>query len=183
VLLDEMIVLAKAGAALDLRLARMLAWVKRQDLAPIGYSSYTAFCRERVEWRISWLRQLIRLVESDLELVKAAVCRGGLQLTTAVRALRKIAPDEQELWLLAALRGEVFPELPRRPPSPKRVVLEGRAARRVHRSRDLARLVVGQPLSNAASKSRCWRRTCGRLRKRQILSPCRQCRRRRRRRM
>ncbi|MBW2254417.1 MAG: HNH endonuclease [Deltaproteobacteria bacterium] len=159
-LLDEMILLAKAGAALDLRLARVLAWAKRQDLAPIGYSSFTAFCRERVEWRLSWLRQVIRLVESDLEVVKAAVCRGGLQLTTAVRAPGKVASDEQELWLLAALRGEVVPTRPRRAPSRKSVVLKGRAAREVHRARDLARLVVGQPLSNPTADDfvlECWR--------------------------
>jgi len=160
VLLDEMVVLGKAGAALDLRLARMLGWFKRQDLAPIGYSSHLAFCRERVEWRDTWIRQLVRLVESDLELVKAAVCRGGLPPSVAVLAPGKIEADEQTLWLLAALRGEVVPERVRRAPPRKKVVLEGRAARVVHRARDLSRLVTGQPLSDAVADDfilECWR--------------------------
>jgi hypothetical protein len=158
VLLDEMIVLAKAGAALDLRLAMLLAWFKRQDLAPIGYSTFTTFCRERVEWRMSWLRRLIRLVECDLELVKAAACR-GLPLTVAVLAPGKVEVDEQALWLLAALRGEVFAERTHRPRR-KKVVLEGRAARVVHLARDLARLVTGRALSDAAADDfilECWR--------------------------
>jgi hypothetical protein len=159
VLLDEMIVLAKAGAALDLRLAMLLAWFKRQDLALIGYSSFTAFCRERVEWRMSWLRRLIRLVECDLELVKAAVCR-GLPLTVAVLAPGKVEEDEQALWLLAALRGEVVSERAKGTRRRKRVVLEGRAARVVHRARDLARLVTGRALSDGAADDfilKCWR--------------------------
>jgi hypothetical protein len=159
VLLDEMIVLSKAGAALDLRLAMVLAWFKRQNLALLGYSSFTAFCRERVEWRMSWLRRLIRLVECDLELVKAAVCR-GLPLTVAVLAPGKVEADEQALWLLAALRGEVVAERARGTRRRKRVVLAGRAARVVHRARDLARLVAGRALSDAAADDfilKCWR--------------------------
>jgi len=160
VLLDEMIVLGKAGAALDLRLARMLGWFKRQDLAPIGYSSHLAFCRERVEWRDTWIRQLVRLVESDLEVVKAAVCRGGLPLSVAVLAPGKVEAEEQAVWLLAALRGEVVPERSQCAPPRKKVVLEGRAARVVHRARDLSRLVTGQPLSDGAADDftlECWR--------------------------
>jgi hypothetical protein len=158
-LLAELASLVRAGGALDLRAARLVAWFKRQDLAPLGYSSLTSFCRERVGWGSTWQRQLVRLVESDLTLVKEAVFH-GLPMTVAVLAPGRIEPDQQATWLSAALRGEVKAQRPKRASPPQKVVLEGRAARQVHAARDLAQLVVGRPLSDRAVDRfilGCWR--------------------------
>ncbi|MBW1877628.1 MAG: HNH endonuclease [Deltaproteobacteria bacterium] len=145
-LLEEMVSLARAGGALDLRLARLIAWFKRQDLAPLGYSSLPTFCRERVGWGGTWQRQLVRLVESDLKLVKRAVFH-GLPMTVAILAPGRVEPNEQATWLMAALRGEVRPPRSKRAAAVPKVVIHGRLARQVHAARDLARLVVGWPLS------------------------------------
>jgi len=152
--------LARAGRALDLRVARLIAWFERTDLERLGYSSLTAFCRERVGWGGTWQRQLVRLVESDLGLVKRAVSH-GFPLTLAVLAPGHVQPEEQAAWLLAALRGRVeVPQPRRRPGDTSKVMIEGRRARRVHAARDLARLVVGCPMSDAAADAfvlECWR--------------------------
>ena len=91
--------LASQGAALDLRLARLLVWFSRQDLAPLSYPSFTAFCRERVEWRTSWLRDLRRLVQSPLDMVKRAASVGEISLRVAVVAPGQITVEQQVAWL------------------------------------------------------------------------------------
>jgi hypothetical protein len=157
-LLEQMLSLVRARGALDLRAARLVAWFKRQDLAPLGYSSLTAFCRERVGWGGTWRRQLVRLVESDLKLVKEAVFH-GLPMTVAVLAPGRIEPYQQAAWILAALRGEVKAPRSRRTHPRKKAVLYGRSARQVHAARDLARLLVGRRLSDGAADAfvlECW---------------------------
>src|SRR5688572_25668063 len=74
--IEDLVVHARSGTALDLRLARLIAWFKRQDLRPLGYTSYRAFATHRVDWSDAWLRQVVALVESPLERVKSAVCIG-----------------------------------------------------------------------------------------------------------
>ena len=78
--------LFRARARLELDLALLLAWFKRADLAELGYSSFAAFRDERVDWRSSWLRDLVRLVESPLDLVKQALAQGAVPISVAIRA-------------------------------------------------------------------------------------------------
>jgi hypothetical protein len=90
---------AWGSAALDLRLGRLLAWFKNQDLSAIGFQSYSAFCRERIEWGSTWLRKMVRLANTDLPLVKEAVCQGVLPITVAVEAPRGVKDVGEEQWL------------------------------------------------------------------------------------
>ena len=93
--------------ALQLRLAQLAAWFKNQDLLPLGYTSWAAFARERLDLGDSWSRDLVRLVEADLPRVKAAVVSGDLPLRVAVKAPGS-ANGEEEDWLWAALHGEAW---------------------------------------------------------------------------
>ena len=155
-LFEELQVLARASGALDLRLARLVAWFRSQDLVPLGFSSYSAFCRERVPLCDSWLRDLVRLVESELDLVLAAVCRGELPLTVAVQAPALVDPGEQWPWLDAALVGDptVLPRARRWGEGGGRLgpvpitQLPAGDRRLVHRARHRARLVAGRSLSD-----------------------------------
>ena len=144
---ERMITLADSSQAIDLRLARGLAWLKRKDLAPIGVSSYTAFCAERVEWGSTWLRLLVKLVSSDLEQVKAAVCIGILPMTTAVKAPFETDREDQANWLSRALEGDTFTTRRVRQTIEK-VALSGADARLVHQARQLARLCLGRAVSD-----------------------------------
>ena len=148
-ILDRMIDLSRAGRALDLRLARLLAWLKRMDLSPIGYGSYTAFCRERVDWKSSWTHQLVRLAESDLEEVKTAVCLGMIRMTDAVRAPGNVEREGQAAWVEAAMQGVL--ERPRRKPRTPTVEITGADIRTVHDARWLARLCPGRAVSDPAA--------------------------------
>jgi len=149
--LDLIVGLARQEGALALRLGMVLAWAKRQDPTVLGYPSFTAFCREHVEWSDSWLRDVVRLVESPLDLVKAAVCRDLLPLRVAVTAPGRVQPDEQAAWLFD-------PTTPR----PEQAMLdrfEGDDAAVIHRARRLARLCLGRTASLREVDEfviRCW---------------------------
>ncbi len=137
--LDGLVGLARQDGALALRLGMVLAWVKRQDLTVLGYSSFTAFCRERVGWTNSWMRDVVRLVESPLDLVKAAVCRDLLPLRVAVKAPGRVAVADQAAWLLD-------PTFEERPPTPLER-FDGDDAEVIGRARRLARLCLGRSAS------------------------------------
>jgi hypothetical protein len=142
---EEITSVAYASGALDLRLARLLAWFKRQNLAPLGWQSYTAFCKEKVAWGSTWLRKLVRLAEADLPLVKAAVCSGVLPISHAVRALGQ-AEDDEEKWLAEALRGR-FPRS-ERPEERFDVAWISDEIEPIIAARELARLLIGRNVSN-----------------------------------
>jgi len=131
--------LARQDAALRLRLAMVLAWVKRQDPSVLGYSSFTAFCREHVGVGNSWMRDLVRLVESPLDLVKAAACRAIVPLRIAVKAPGNVAVQDQVEWLLN-------PTFSARPPTPL-VRFQGDDMQVIHRARQLARLCIKRSAS------------------------------------
>ncbi len=167
-LLEIMLALAGAGNAIDLRIARLAAWIKTADPADCGYSSHTALFNQHVAWSNSWLRSLIRLVESDLTAVQAAVCLGRISLSTALKAPGRVDPEEQAWWLEHAQRGDKAllsePRGRNRDTSPRTmrtVDLEGDDLRVIHGARQLARLVSGHPLSNADADYYvvdCWAR-------------------------
>jgi hypothetical protein len=171
-LLMGMAALARQGAAVALRLAMELAWIKRQDISDLGYSSFAAYCRERVDWRGSWLRDLIRLVESPLDLVKEAARRQLIPLRIAVRAPREVQPEGQEQWLADQVLGAPSPELPHEPRFLEYV--EGKDAQVVRQARHLARVCLGRAVSARQVDDyilRCW---CDRVPAEQILAEARE---------
>ncbi len=151
-LLEVMRDLAGAGNAVALRIARLCAWIKTVDPADCGYPSHRALFRECVAVGDSWLRDLIRLVESELPLVLAAVCRGELSLTVAVKAAGAVSREEQVTWLEQAKTGggrglPRRPQVRRFPPVTVRAVsLERTELRDIHRARQLAGLLAGRSL-------------------------------------
>lgn len=140
--------LDRAANAVDMRLARLLAVLRRMDLAPLGYSSFRAFCAAEVEWHDTRIRQFIRLVESPLASVRAAVVDGRLAPSVALRALPLLDADSEGAWLADALAGGLI-----RPPREHRVEHEftDDDARTIHAARTLARLHLGQPVPDATA--------------------------------
>ena len=104
-LLGVMLDLVGASNAIDLRIARLAAWIKCTDPADCGYASHCAIFREHIGWGDSWLRALVRLVEADLPLIQAAVSLGRLPLSVAVQAPGLVEPSQQSAWLQGALEG------------------------------------------------------------------------------
>jgi hypothetical protein len=171
-LLMGMAALARQEAALALRLAMELAWIKRQDVSDLGYSSFSAYCRERVDWRGSWQRELIRLVESPLDLVKEAARQQLIPLRVAVRAPREVRPEDQERWLADQVLSPPSPE----PPRERQYLeyIEGKDAQVVRQARHLARICLGRAVSSRQVDNyilRCW---CDRVPAEQILAEARE---------
>ncbi|MBW1880821.1 MAG: HNH endonuclease [Deltaproteobacteria bacterium] len=159
--LAGMAALARQDAALSLRIAMNLAWLKRQDVSDLGYSSFAAFCREQVDWRGSWCRDLIRLMESPLDLVKAAASEELVPLRIAVRAPREVQPKDQEQWLVDQVLGRQSPDSP-----PERRVLEeveGKDAVVVSLARHLARICLGASLVGPWSEPESLEEAVGRV--------------------
>ena len=138
---SEMEHVARVGIALDLRQAQLLAWLKRQDLASLGWPSFSAFCTEYVGWSLGWIRQLIRLVESDLPHIKAQVAAGQLPLYRAVAALAKVTSSTEQTWLATQ----------RRPDKVERFLLFAPDTQVVTDARERARLLAGRKLSCEAA--------------------------------
>jgi hypothetical protein len=137
--------------AIELRTARVLAWSRTQDVSEVGYASWSAFCKENCSWSPSWRRALVRLVESPLELVKEAVSRDLLPLSTAVRAPTELGPsgigrEEQRAWLEKATQRTHGDEpAPPARQGKQREVVSGEGAHIIERSRELAGLLLGWP--------------------------------------
>ncbi len=143
--------LLTAAPALQLRLARHAAWFKRRDLLALGYTSWAAFARARLDLNDSWSRDLVRLAESDLPLVKAAVSAGALPLRDAVKA-PGVAEGRESAWLLAVYERQLLgPSNPPRPaPAPVRE-LDPSEQRLLAAARDRVRLLRGVPLGDHAA--------------------------------
>src|SRR5688572_9719829 len=76
--------------AMKLRYAQILAYAKGQDVGEVGYPSWPAFMKEFSPWGESRTRELLRLVESRLDVIKEALSRREIRLTSATRALREL---------------------------------------------------------------------------------------------
>ena len=138
----RMHVLAFVGRELDLEQAQVLAFLRRQPLASRGWPSWSAFCREHVEWGETWIRQLIRLVESDLELVKSVVRSGQLPLYKAVRAPSEVERAGGEAcWLAWKISGG----------KEERILIFSPEVEVVLAARERARLLAGQALGARAA--------------------------------
>ena len=88
-------------------------------------------------------------MESPFSRIRAAVAEGRLAASTAARALHEIDAESEEAWLEDAIAGL----LPARRKCDRAPVREwtGDDARVVHEARTLARLHLGQPVSDAAA--------------------------------
>jgi hypothetical protein len=146
--------LATVTPALDLRLARVLAWLRAQDLAPLGYPGWLAFTREHVDWGEAWIRSLVRLVRSGLGEVLRAACEGRVPLPVAVTAPSTCAPADQAAWVAAAEVGAQPTR--RRPPSGASFTIEPDQADslRIWHARQKARLLEGLPLTDREADER-----------------------------
>ncbi len=154
-LLGRMAALAGGGKALDLRLARLLAWFRQKDLSHLGYPSFAVFMRERSDWARSQTYQLMRLASCGLPRIQAAVCLGLISFEQAFSAVGEIGPDEQIRWLQDALAGRVEAWREKRPqpddgPEPLRwaVDLQGEQLTEIREARHLAHLCIGRPVSD-----------------------------------
>jgi len=134
--------LAREGNALCLRLAMLLACIWRMDLSDLGYTSRSAFLDERIDVGTTWARQLVRLIESPLDLVKRAVARGAVPLRDAVEAPSNVEPEQQLAWILG-LRGDASEA-----PSSPGVALDGADASAVREARRRARILLGRRANN-----------------------------------
>ncbi len=180
-LLGRMAALAGGGKALDLRLARLLAWFRQKDLSHLGYPSFAVFMRERSDWARSQTYQLMRLASCGLPRIQAAVCLGLISFEQAFSAVGEIGPDEQIRWLQDALAGRVEAWREKRPqpddgPEPLRwaVDLQGEQLTEIREARHLARLCMGRPVSDEQADRyilKAWR---ARRSGREILAEARQ---------
>ncbi len=115
------------------------------DLTPLGYSTFHAFCAAEVEGCDTRIRQLIALVESPFAKVRAAVVAGRLAPSVAIRGVRVLSPEEEEQWLEDAIAGHF--SRARREPDPE-VEHTGEDVVAIHAARTLARLNLGQPVTD-----------------------------------
>lgn len=143
--------LARGAPALDLRLARILAWIRTQDLAPLGFPGWLAFTRERVEWGEAWVRSLVRLVRSGLLDVLRAVCAGRIPLGVAVRAPSMCTSSTQLAWIAAVEAGEEPRASRSRTPS---IEPEDAESLIVWHARQKVRLLEGLPLTDREADER-----------------------------
>jgi hypothetical protein len=139
--LADAIDLDRAGNALDMRLARLLAVIKRMDLAPLGYGTFRAFCHAEVELRDRRIDQLVALAESPFAQVRAAVVAGRLAPSLAARGVREIDPEGESAWLEDALAGR----LSRPKPPPPRVEFSGAEVKVIHAAPPEPRPARGGP--------------------------------------
>jgi len=137
--------LSRGRGAIDLRIARTGCFIQRQDLRPLGYSSFSAFLREGLCWKPSWQRSLARLLRSDLDLVKAAVDARVIPLTRALDAPGRLTVDQQRRFIEAVVAGAPHPARRLRRGASTRT-LQGDDADAVRRGRRLTRLLVGRRL-------------------------------------
>ncbi len=150
-LYEDLLLLATASSAIDLRLGRMLAWFKVQDLKLLGYSSFVAFRRERVDVNDTRQKQLTRLAASRCEGVKAAVSAGLISIEVAAAGIAEAEFDE-ETWLYRQLqRVDLNCRWRRsgRAEPIERVDLEGEDLATVNAARRLVRILVGRSISDA----------------------------------
>ena len=147
---ESIVSLATASSAIDLRLGRLLAWFKVQDLKTLGYSSFVAFRRERVDVNDTRQKQLTRLAASKCEVVKAAVSAGMISIEAAAAGIAD-AEDDEGTWLYRQLErvdlGCKWPR-PERVGPVERVDLEGKDLATVNAARRLVRILVGRTLSD-----------------------------------
>jgi hypothetical protein len=140
-LIDVVGKIAGEEAALKLRAARTLAWIKHQDIGRTGFPNWTALLKEKSPWRGSRSNDYLRLAECQLDLVIEAASHKLISLPVATRAARELGPkasaEEQADWLMQVSRTE---------PTRRRVRLStvsGDAWESIQKGRAVSKYVVG----------------------------------------
>jgi hypothetical protein len=149
--LDRMVALCECEGAIDLRLGEYIAlfWDNHLDMRKVCFSNRTAFATELLDMDRSWAFRLAALGGSDLFLVKTALCRNVIPISTAVLAPKQIEPGEQVDWVQSAMAGDIRP---RRSAKGRRVDIDDREdAKLVDEQRRKARTIMGYPCSDEAA--------------------------------
>ena len=140
-LIDVVGTITGEEAALKLRYARTLAWIKHQDVAPTGFPNWTAFLKEHSPWRGSRTADYLRLAESQLDIIIEAAANKLISLPLATRAARDLDPnaseEEQADWLMQVSETE-----PRR----RRMrlsTISGDAWKSIEKGRAVSKYLVG----------------------------------------
>jgi len=142
-LVDALSDLARQDAALTMRLAMVLTTVRTMDISALGFTSFSAFLTERVGLGASWVRGLIALISSPLDLIKRATASGLIPLRRAVKAPGQVSVDGQIAWL----QQQAEPQISAEPAFLE--VVEGDHADTICEARRLARIVLGKRAHNA----------------------------------
>ena len=144
-------VLAHREAALDLRLARLCAFLREADLAHLGFPSFRALAAEHVPWRTARLYDLMRLACSPLEAIKRAVSLGDVPITRAAQLARTLDPASEAAWLAAWRSGVdlLAPGDTSKARACDLTVYVGDEIATIESARQLARLCQGHRSSNA----------------------------------
>ncbi len=135
---------ANQEQAIKLRAARILAWMKTQDLSSLNVPGWTECVEHYSPWSASTTREYVRLAESPLEIVREAAVAKMIDLAAAGRALRTLpedaSPEEQLAFVekVASARQERWPRS-------HLDVISGDAMRRILAARDLGHLLIGWP--------------------------------------
>ncbi len=133
--------IAREEPALKLRHARILAWIKHQDVAPAGFPNWTAFLKEHSPWRGSRTYDYLRLADSQLDLIIESASQKLISLPLATRAAKELGPkasrEEQADWLMQVSEQE---------PKRRRVRLStvsGDAWQTIEKGRAVSKYLVG----------------------------------------
>jgi hypothetical protein len=128
--------------AIWLRIGRLFLWGKSQDVQQAGYPNWTAFVAEHSPWCESHTNAYVRLVESELDLVKEAVENNDIDITVATRAVKALGLVASREAQMQWLREATFEERPDRHRASMDVV-SGDDMRRVLKARRLAAILRG----------------------------------------
>jgi 5-methylcytosine-specific restriction endonuclease McrA len=133
---------AREDAALRLRFARLLLWMKATDVTLVDYPNWSAFCEEHSIWKRSRQRDYERLAEGGLDLIRKLWVRGAIPATWATRATKELAPDastyDQALWFEKISHDPVHPRHRSR-----LVEVAGKNARIVEEACEGAKIFIG----------------------------------------
>jgi hypothetical protein len=135
-------VVASEEDVLLIPLTKLLWWVSTQDVQEVGYPSWPAFRTEHSPWERSRTNDYLRLVGSELDVIKEAVSKGEITFASATQSTRTLgrsaSPEAQARWLREFQMG--IPST--RHPAFSKVFTDGEM-RRILRARRGAEVVIG----------------------------------------
>jgi hypothetical protein len=141
-LVEHLQAVIREETVLKLRHARLLAWLKSNDLWTAYYPSWTAFVTEHSLWKGSRTRELVRLARGGLDWIKAMVALDLIPLSLALRAVKELGDDASEDAQIDWLEEVQDQPLPARHRS-KLVSIVGKDVRIVETARAVAKVLVG----------------------------------------
>jgi hypothetical protein len=108
--LERMWELEALEGPIDLRLGEYLAMLFGPlDPRKIDHTNFGGFASEELDMDRTWAGRIMALGRSELSLVKEALCRGWIPLSTAVLAVKNVDPEDQEEWIAGVRSGDIRP--------------------------------------------------------------------------